>query len=72
MKIKTRRHILHPLPGVIMHRLISTAISIAAFLLLSCSVRAQVVNLWPGVAPGSENWTQKEQTITDLRSAPWS
>ena len=55
-----------------MHRLISTAISIATFLLLSCSARAQVINIWPGVAPGSENWTQKEQTITDLRSAPWS
>src|SRR5215471_18005010 len=48
-----------------MHRLISTAISIATFLLLSCSARAQVINIWPGVAPGSENWTQKEQTITD-------
>jgi acetyl esterase/lipase len=28
------------------------------------SARAQqVVNIWPGVAPGSENWTQKERTI---------
>lgn len=24
---------------------------------------AQVVNIWPGVAPGSEHWTQKETTI---------
>jgi acetyl esterase/lipase len=23
----------------------------------------QVVNIWPGVAPGSEHWTQKERTI---------
>jgi acetyl esterase/lipase len=25
-----------------------------------CSGHAQVVNIWPGVAPGSETWTQKE------------
>ena len=29
------------------------------------SAGAQVVNVWPGVAPGSEHWTQKELTITD-------
>lgn len=29
----------------------------------ACSVHAQVVNIWPGVAPGSEQWTQKERTI---------
>ena len=33
-----------------------------AFLGTSCAF-AQTLNLWPGVAPGSENWTQKEQTI---------
>ena len=28
------------------------------------SARAQqVINIWPGVAPGSEHWTQKELTI---------
>ena len=26
---------------------------------------AQVVNLWPGVAPGSETWTHQERTVTD-------
>lgn len=26
---------------------------------------AQTVNVWPGVAPGSERWTQKELTIPD-------
>ncbi|MDT7540322.1 MAG: hypothetical protein QOE33_226 [Acidobacteriota bacterium] len=31
--------------------------------LLACSARSQVVNIWPGVAPGSEHWTQKERTI---------
>jgi acetyl esterase/lipase len=25
--------------------------------------RAQTVNIWPGVAPGSENWTQKETMV---------
>ena len=27
--------------------------------------RAQTVNLWPGVAPGSEGWTQQEVTLED-------
>ena len=27
------------------------------------SASAQVVNIWPGVAPGSEGWTQKERVI---------
>jgi acetyl esterase/lipase len=27
------------------------------------STEAQTVNVWPGVAPGSERWTQKEVTI---------
>jgi acetyl esterase/lipase len=26
---------------------------------------AQTINLWPGVAPGSENWRQKETVTTD-------
>src|ERR1041384_1676367 len=29
------------------------------------AAHAQVVNIWPGVAPGSERWTQKELTVTD-------
>jgi acetyl esterase/lipase len=29
----------------------------------ACPVRAQTVNVWPGVAPGSEKWTQQERTI---------
>jgi len=31
-------------------------------LIVSCN-HAQVLNVWPGKAPGSENWTQKEQTF---------
>jgi acetyl esterase/lipase len=37
--------------------------AIAFTFLLACSARAQTVNIWPGVAPGSEHWTQKERTI---------
>lgn len=31
--------------------------------LMASSARSQIVNVWPGVAPGSENWTQKERTV---------
>lgn len=38
--------------------------AMALTLLLVGSARSQqVVNIWPGVAPGSENWTQKERII---------
>jgi acetyl esterase/lipase len=40
--------------------------AIAFVLLMPCSGFAagpQVVNVWPGVAPGSEKWTQKERII---------
>ncbi|MFC4764782.1 alpha/beta hydrolase [Dyella koreensis] len=30
-------------------------------LLLACPAYAQTLKLWPGAAPGSEHWTQKEQ-----------
>jgi acetyl esterase/lipase len=42
--------------------------SLAAFALaclLACSASSQVVNIWPGVAPGSENWAYKERTAED-------
>jgi acetyl esterase/lipase len=32
-------------------------------LLAATPAVGQIVNLWPGVAPGSEHWTQKEQTV---------
>src|SRR5215510_916259 len=38
---------------------------ILLILLLGRSTSAQVVNIWPGAAPGSENWTQKETAATD-------
>ena len=30
-------------------------------MLMACSVGAQTLNIWPGVAPGSENWKQQER-----------
>ena len=40
-------------------------IFLAAACLAAGSVYGQTINLWPGVAPGSENATQKEQTFKD-------
>lgn len=37
--------------------------AVAFTLLAAFSASAQVVNVWPGAAPGSESWTQKERTI---------
>jgi acetyl esterase/lipase len=28
-----------------------------------CSEKARIVSVWPGVAPGSETWTQQERTV---------
>ena len=41
-------------------RLIAVAVAVFA---LTRSVGAQTVNVWPGVAPGSEHWTQAERVI---------
>src|SRR4051812_23735679 len=35
----------------------------AGFALAAGPLDAQVVKIWPGVAPGSEGWTQKERTV---------
>ena len=40
-----------------------TASAIAFTFLIACSADSQVVNVWPGTAPGSENWTHKERTV---------
>jgi acetyl esterase/lipase len=37
--------------------------TVAASVFIASTLHAQVVNVWPGVAPGSEHWTQKERTI---------
>jgi acetyl esterase/lipase len=39
------------------------ACAIAFTFLLAGPANSQTVNIWPGVAPGSENWTQKERVI---------
>ena len=39
--------------------------AIVVTFLLPCPANSQTVNLWPGVAPGSETWTYKEMTIPD-------
>ena len=41
---------------------VGAARAIAFTFLMACSADSQVVNIWPGAAPGSENWTQKERT----------
>lgn len=47
-----------------MRTAVCSAGAIALTFLLACSARTQqVVNVWSGVAPGSEQWTQKERTI---------
>lgn len=45
------------------HSTSTLASAIALTILVSYSADAQTLNLWPGVAPGSEHWTQKEVTI---------
>lgn len=42
---------------------VRTAAIVVVLLTASVCMGQQTVNLWPGVAPGSENWTQKEVTI---------
>lgn len=37
-----------------------TLLTTAGIVFAICSGHAQVVNVWPGVAPGSERWTHKE------------
>src|SRR5882672_10068463 len=45
-----------------MRTAVCTAGAIAFTFLMACCADSQVVNIWPGVAPGSENWTLKERT----------
>jgi acetyl esterase/lipase len=49
--------------GNMMRTAVRTAGTIAFTILAACSARSQVVNIWPGAAPGSEKWTQKERTV---------
>lgn len=42
-----------------------TAGAVAIAWLVAAGAGAQTVNLWPGPAPGSETWTQKEKVVED-------
>ena len=37
--------------------------AIAFTFLMACCAYSQTLNIWPGAAPGSENWTQKERKV---------
>jgi acetyl esterase/lipase len=47
----------------IKRKAICGALAIAFAFLMAYSADSQVVKVWSGAAPGSENWTQKERTI---------
>jgi acetyl esterase/lipase len=49
--------------GNMMRTAVRTAGAIAFTFLVACSAHSQVVNIWPGAAPSSEKWSQKEKTI---------
>lgn len=46
-----------------MRKTMRIAGTIAFIFMTAYSARSQTVNIWPGAAPGSENWSQKERTI---------
>lgn len=48
-----------------MHRRLAAVVALALGALATGSpgAQSQTVDLWPGVAPGSETWTQQERTI---------
>ena len=50
------------------HRMRIAKLAFAAAVVVfgaATSLRAQTVKIWPGVAPGSERWTQQERTFTN-------
>ena len=53
------------MPSVFTKRVVCCG-SLAGALVLStiCRAQQQVIPVWPGTAPGSETWTQKEETTT--------
>jgi acetyl esterase/lipase len=52
---------------------VSICAALVALLGISCAAFAQhrVVPIWPGSAPGSENWTQKETTFLSPQKETW-
>lgn len=45
------------------HRTFGTAGALAFSLLTACGASSQTLPIWPGVAPGSEHWTQQERIV---------
>ena len=51
-----------------------SAAVVALILLVASPASPQAINIWPGVAPGSESWTQKEGVAADtpLGTVVWN
>jgi acetyl esterase/lipase len=45
------------------HVTFGTAGATAFTVLLACCAYSQTLNIWPGIPPGSEHWTQKERIV---------
>jgi acetyl esterase/lipase len=55
----------NPMRSAFAKRVAGGGILVAALSLSTiCRAQQQVIPLWPGAAPGSESWTQKEETTT--------
>jgi acetyl esterase/lipase len=65
--IKFHRHWANKLEEAMQQTARLGAVTIAITFFLACCAHAQIqtLNFWPGVAPGSEHWTQKEFMATD-------
>jgi acetyl esterase/lipase len=48
---------------MLLRRTVGTACAVAFLVLMSSCSGAQVIDLYPGKPPGTENWPQKEKTI---------
>jgi len=46
-------------------QILKIVFGIILMMLVVFSAPAQTLNIWPGVAPGSEEWKQKEMVVTD-------
>lgn len=44
---------------------VAAFVVVAALAIVPVDGLAQTINIWPGVAPGSESWTQQEKTYTN-------
>src|SRR5437764_8947589 len=51
--------------GITMRTAVCIAGLISFTFPIACSADSEVVRIWQGLAPGSENWTHKERTADD-------